>query len=275
MVGAVLALLVGLARADCPDRGAVLSEIEAALLEAELDTAAEGLTRFEEALACGEIASAEQLARMWQAEAVLRHLQQRDQAAIDAFSAAARVAPGVWNPDFGVELESLYKAAASRPQGIGQLTIEPELGHWEGYVDGKRSSFPTNAIAGLHVVQVLGPDGVGFAKHLFLAQKQTFAVETDLAPIEEPWRPEPEPAPPPILEPTARRSVPPLAVASGALVGLGIGGLIAAKGQDPIMKLASDREALDAAFTRQKVFGYAGYGLIGVGATVGVLHIAL
>ncbi len=67
-----------------------------------------------------------------------------------------------------------------------------------------------------------------------------------------------------VAEPSRRTPVG-LFVAGGVMLAAGAGGLFMANAQDQAMDDATTVQELDAAFGRQKTFGYAGYALVGTG----------
>ena len=265
----LLLLWLGLAHADCPDVGVSTAEANEALIAAKLDVAESSLKRAEQGFACGSPPPLEALARFWLAEAAVASVTGHDQDARDAWQAAARLAPQLWEPRYGSDLRGKRDAAvAAMGEGLGTLRVEPLPAKHDLLVDGIRTPNPTPVSEGLHVVQVSRRDVV-YGRVVLLGADEDTQVRPVLAAEEED------------KAPRGRKIT--LIAGGGLSVAAGAGLLVVAARQDaPMGTAAADwragdlsSEEADALVERhwrvQAATGSAGYALTAVGlAGVGI-----
>lgn len=267
-------LLFSLAHADCPDLSAATARANEALIAAQLDEARAALLAAEAGFACGPAPEREALARYWLVEAAVASVTGRAQDAADAWQAAARLAPELWEPRHGLELRAKRDAAVAS-MGAGQGSIEVE-GLPDGHamwLDGARAPSPSPAAAGLHVVQVAQKEAV-FGRIVLLGADEHMRVRAEIPVAAEP-----------VAVSDERSRGGKVAWIAGGGVGLaaGAGLLLVARGQDEAMDEAMARwetdslstadatAELDQRWTRQRAAGGAGYALTALGlAGIGV-----
>lgn len=258
---------VSVAHAECGVTETWLEELELAVLEARFEDARSALAELDARLECGEPVEPAQLARLWVSEGVLGHLTGDEATSADAFRAAARVSDDPWRAVFGPQLEVALRDAVAEPVGgVGEIAVAGATGFTTWY-DGHPAELPMGAPVGLHTVQVVDRREVVWGRVLFLSPEQRLVLEpTGL--------PEPTPAPVPEPQPTRSggRSVA-LLVAGSASLAAGVGAAGLALAETPRMQAADSREALDAAWTRQRVFGASAYALLGLGVVGVTLHV--
>lgn len=267
-------LLFSLAHADCPDLAATTAQANDALIAARLDDARAALQTAEAAFSCGQAPGREALARYWLVEAAVASVSGQAQDASDAWQAAARLAPELWEPRHGTELRAKRDAAVTA-MGSGQGSLEVEAlpdGH-QLWVDGEPKPSPSPASEGLHVVQLAREEAV-FGRIVLLGADEHMRVRAEL-----PAAVEPDPSP------DGRSRGAKVAWFAGGGLGLaaGAGLLVVAARQEAPMEEAqrlwelgalttSDaRATVDQRWTRQRAAGGAGYALTALGlAGVGV-----
>lgn len=261
----------------CEPTTAVVREIEAAVLEARLERLGSLQARVDASVACGAPMPAELVARLWLAEGAAHALLGDEKGSMQAFLAAWRADPDLWNADLGPQLRATYDRAVSlQTDASGRIAVLPESPAWVVRLDGRPVTAESTQTAGLHVVQVHPPDGeVRFGKHVVLLPGQRLVLDTGLplapavaAPVDPGRGPSTV-----IVRRSASRPVG-LLVASAGSIGLAtLSGVLYAT-QDGAMRRAADLDALDAARDRQVGFGAAGMALGAVGA-VGLTVTAL
>lgn len=245
--------------------------VERAVLEARLEALPELQARVDASLACGRPLGPDLLARLWLAEGASLELRADPAGAEQAFAAAWRADPDLWNADFGPQLRAAYDRAVDRaPVASGQLRVEAE-GAWVVRVDGRPTAFESTQPSGLHLVQVHAPEqDVRYGLQVVLLPGQRVTVRTGLVA---------ETAPPPVIavapEPLAPIVAPRARSNAGLWVAVASGALSVASGalwlsENSAMRSATTLDALDAARGRQIGFSAAGFGFgaLGVGALV-------
>ena len=249
--------------ADCPVPDHLLHEAETAIVDGRHDVAAERFTEVQAAFGCSEPASAEQIARMWNAEGARLHLSGDPTTASDAFAAAARVSPATWNPDFGPELKGARDAAAAAGRGAaGSVLLEPDPGEFQPVLDGLEVDNPTPASAGLHLVQVLDTDGLSlYGTVVYVPPGEDLVVDTGPLVTR--------------VDPNARKRTPWLLIGGGAAFAGAGGAALMALQQTEVMREASTMGALDDALGRQKLWNAVTWSAAGVGGACLGLHIVL
>lgn len=266
-------LLLSLAHADCPDLSSTTARANDALIAARLDEARAALQAAEAVFSCGPAPGREALAQYWLVEAAVASVSGQPQDAADAWQAAARLAPDLWEPRHGPELRAKRDAAVAT-MGAGQGTLEVEElpeGH-ALWIDGESSPSPSPASEGLHVVQVAKKEAV-FGRIVLLGADEHMRVRAVLPAVE------------PIAGSEERSRGAKVAWIAGGGLGLaaGAGLLVVARRQETPMDEAMaqwesgrlstlDAQAtLDQHWTRQRATGGAGYALTALGlAGVGV-----
>lgn len=171
------------ASAQCPDRDALLSTLEQQVIEGRFEESIAAGEALVAAFGCGELASPEQIARMWLASAV-RETSLGDSAAQETFAAAARLSADTWNEMYGPSLRAAWEAAARAPSPEpGQLRIEPDLGYLTA-VDGRALDLPATLPSGPHLLQLgAAPDDMRIAFRVDLTPTLERAFDPKLPPL--------------------------------------------------------------------------------------------
>jgi len=195
LIALLLTALATPARADppCPDRAAQLDLLEQSVVGADFAAVPQRIDDVIYAMGCGPVATAEELADLWNGEGAYLALAGETEAAVDSFQAAKRVAPDGWNEVYGSALKKAWEAAPA-PATSGEIDVDPRPHWWSVYLDGELvDDLPVAAPTGLHVVQIgPGPDDIRAAKLLYLRPD---AVAVAAHEQEEGPRPAPQPAP--------------------------------------------------------------------------------
>lgn len=249
------------ARAGCEDAGALVAEVEQAVLDAQFEQARSFADRVEAAFGCGGTADATLLARLWLAEGAMAHVEGDPIGRDQAFASAWRVAPMYWTEAFGPELRAAWEKASRERRGRGRLEVDGLQAGLVARVDGAPLPLPIELESGLYLVQA-GQDGGRpvFSRIVMVPDAQTLVVRVE-APATGLAGGEPTSA-------RARRDRKGTGwyAGAGAAVLLSGTGFLLANAQNPVMREASDVDTLNAAFGRQKAFSYGGYGMLGLGA---------
>ena len=260
---------------ECPDLEEATAAAVSALVDGRLEDASGALERAERSFSCGQPPEAEPLARFWLAEAAASSLSGEPQDAVDAWQAAARLAPTVWEPRYGPELRQKRDAAVlATLKHSGTLTVDPLPDKHSLVLDGVTTPNPTPAAEGLHLVQISARD-VRYGRIVLLAADENMLVRPELPPVEAPVAQEQHQGP--------RVG---LIAGGGASVAAGAGLLVlAARQEAPMDQAAADWRAgalstgdatdqVSKRWTTQRAAGGAGYALAALGAVgigVGVL----
>ena len=240
---------------DCPDPSKLALEARTKMLEARQDEANDLMNQAQDGLSCGELPTPEVLAELWLSEGARRFLEDDMIAAREAFAAAHRANPAIWDPALGHQLRALYDDAsiASSIPGEFYITLLPK--GYRGALDGVHTDFPTPAPSGMHLVNVFDRrGGVHFGEIVYLPPGEIIEVTVeDLPAIKKP-----------------------VFLIAGGVSALAAGGLAAgALLQNDAIANATAMEALEGAYTRQKVFAIGSYSLAGFAAAGLTLHVAL
>ncbi|MBN2799178.1 MAG: hypothetical protein JXX28_08535 [Deltaproteobacteria bacterium] len=272
MTTLLVALFSAAAMAACDEPAVPLNLAEKAILEARLDEARQALDEVEQVLSCSPPASPALLARLWLMEGAWAQFSGDQGAATEAFASSRALDPGAWDADLGPALHTQYLAAELPTGGEGSLVLQPPLTTFHAYVDGVRQSFPAELGAGLHLVQVLPPDGEAlYARVIAVRPGEEVALVHGLREGPRPVaRDNNRLPPPPELKPPREparpsRHLPVLGIGGGVALVAGAGALVGAASQDGAMETAATMEALDAAWGRQQLLGWGGYALLGAG----------
>ncbi|MCB9679200.1 MAG: hypothetical protein H6737_29120 [Alphaproteobacteria bacterium] len=192
--------------ADCPDIDAQIRSAESDLLSYFLADAQKALGAAVEGMACGEPLSAEQVARYWQAQAMIWSFQE-DERAASAFAASKARGADHFNDDYGSKYRAIWEAAAV-PSGAANPLVVRGIGDDEKvWIDGVLAGDPA-ASAGLHLVQI-GGASPRFARavefpasgSLTLSVPAPTAPEPVVAPVPVVVEPDPDPQPEPKPDP--------------------------------------------------------------------------
>ena len=267
----LLLLSLGLAHADCPDVQASTAAAVDALVAARLEEAEAALARAELGFSCGSPPSAEVLARFWLAEAAASSVAGDADDAVDAWQAAARLAPALWEPRYGPDLRKRRDAAVlSTLRREASVRADPLPERYTLLLDGEKAPNPTPATEGLHLVQVAQRD-VLYGKIVLLAADENMLVRPELPAVE--------------ASTEAPRQGPRIGLIAGGGLGIaaGAGLLVVAARQDPHLdEIAADWRAgalstadasddLSARWTLARATGGAGVALTALGlAGIGV-----
>lgn len=284
---AVLAAAVGAlpqaSLADCADPEALIAATERALVAGRLSTVPAFVQQTEQSFACADTVVARPLLGRWyRAQAAWFSLSDAPHEAALAWRSAELAAPGAWTQALGPSLRLERDAALADTSRLGSGTINlvpPARGH-RTTLDGLETPYPVSAPPGLHLVQVLEPAGgrAVFARQVFLIDAGEL-FEIDTGPLSVPTAGATDAAPPPpgagitaspspTDGPTAGRSHWPLWVGIGAGVLAGTAAALA-RSQRSSMQNSTDLAELDAAWSRQRAYGWSAYGLAGL-AVVGI-----
>jgi hypothetical protein len=273
-------LLTSLALA-CPASGPALDHAADALLAGSPAEADLALAQAAQSFGCAPATLAD-LGRYWLVEGVRFALAGDATRATRAFAASRRVDPSGWDPRFGASLKVTYDAAGA--EGPGYLTVDAN--HASARIDTLTpASWPAEIAGGVHLVQIVSPDGatVAYGKLVRVVEGEEVLVETGLpelppeaiattAPVGLVVDPAMDPAMDATVDPVVtRRRSPWWFVAAGVAAG-GAGALyyLAYREEDDLGG-ADDLGTLDAAWARQRGFtggavalsGAAAFGVVG------------
>lgn len=258
----------------CPAFVDALDEVDTKLAALDVAGATDALAVGEQALiACDAVFSANQLGALWLREGVVESLQGNEAESNDAFAAAGRVAPDLWNANYGGALRAKYDLARVRTLPPAKLRLQPPPGGNAVRVDSQEVDGTLEVLeltAGLHGVEVLDPAGtVQFSKILWLAPDETSTIQTGVAPAP---LPEPDVKTVPVVQPPSRKRVSPLLVGGIASVVAGSALLAVSVERSAAMDDATTAEALKSTYdlhvgTRIGGLGLVGLGVVGLGAS--------
>lgn len=174
----------------CPDREEALQRYEHAVVWDGPDAAEEASERVQAALACGPVASPEEVARLWWAEAALLRALGNEAGAAEATAAARRMHDG---PPPAIYGEALHEGGGEVEGGDGVLRVFPvPKGHLVA-VDGEVQALPVTVAPGPHLVQIgRSPRRVHWATVVTLQPELELMVETHL-PAKMPRQRQPRP----------------------------------------------------------------------------------
>ncbi|MFT4977589.1 MAG: hypothetical protein ACI8S6_003494 [Myxococcota bacterium] len=270
---ALLLVFSGVLRAQaapapgCLDPAVLVERTHEAILDSRLEDAAALMGEVERAMGCWGTPSPELLSRLWLVEGVRLYFADDIAGSQRAFAASARTHPTSWPREYGTELEAFHSDAVEAPRGEGELLLRDAGPDMVGVVDGQAAAFPVVVIEGPHLVQVLTASGEVIDARLVMLPPGE-AIEIALDPTAQ-WAVRPEPVVPPV----AKR---PGLLIGGSVAALAAGGMVVlARSQGDALSSAEALPALEQAYTRQRVFAGAAYGLAGVSAVGFGLYFAL
>ncbi len=271
--------LGGLPMIPCADPAALVEVAEQAVFELRVDDARATLGRIEEAFGCA-VVDPEVLARFFDVEgALLVHAGDRDGATLRFAAARAIVHDGL-DPMYGSKVRAVSDATARAPIE-SEIDLSPRPAEDDDVrVDTALVSLPVSVTSGLHLVQVGPPGTVAFGELVLVEPGGRLVVSTHRlsAPAADLPAPLPAPGAPssPSPEPGRRGPSVGLLVTSGALAALGgVSAGLALREQDGAIPSATSVDAVDAAWTRQRAFGWTAYGLWSGAALAAGLSFAL
>lgn len=163
----------------CEDVEQQLGWATEGLIEADAAEARSALDLAEAGLGCGPVASRATLARFFLLDGAIAALEGDAEGTTAAFAAARRIDASVWVDALGSRLKAQHAAAT----GTGETgVVDVEAPGWEAHWDGVPGVFPADVPAGLHVVQVVGDDGVAFGRVVWVAPGESLVVSSGLGP---------------------------------------------------------------------------------------------
>ncbi len=152
----------------CPSREDALNALEESVVTVDLGSVQERIDQVVASFECGRGATADQLARLWNAEGAYLHLDGDVTAAEESFQAARRVAYDQWTDAFGPKMREVW---ANTPEATerGSINVDPRLSWWTVLIDGEPAKLPADVPTGPHIVQG-GPsvDDIRFGKLVFV-----------------------------------------------------------------------------------------------------------
>lgn len=156
--GGYMALILGLiqlAMAACPDQEKMLESAERLLFEGQLEKADQQHRQIFVNLDCEEGFDSEWVNRLWVFEAVLRHYQGAEEAALLAFQSSSEL--DQWPEMYGPELKHQRESAlAIAPDPIPLRLTVPR--RYTVIVDGTHSDSMTLLTPSPHLLQIRSPD---------------------------------------------------------------------------------------------------------------------
>ena len=211
------------------------------------------------------------------AHGALEYVSGKKDNALNAFSAASTLNPGMWVMAYGDRVRMVYENAAVGTSGNGTIALEPappgELTEW---VDGEPVEMPADVAAGLHLLQVVDDNETVFHKLVMVPEDSTETVEYVPPEPKKTKKPKPGKVKGSKYQQEPRKSRPPLflygAIGSAAISGATAGAALA---QNGIMNEADEVDDVEAAYARQVGFAATSYTFAGLAATGLVLHVAL
>ncbi len=251
----------------CPSLDAEVERATTALLGGDFPAARAALTEANTSFGCAA-ATPSQLARYWLAEGAAAQLAGDPAAARAPLAAARRLAPALFDRRLGPDIHAAWVAADVVASGT--LQLDPPM---TAFLDGVGvAEWPAPVAATPHLVQIVGADGsVRFSRLIRVAAAEDALLVSGLGPETPSSEIAGALAP---VAPAPKKSPALLVVAGVAAAGAGAfaGGALA---QGPQLEAAGDTAALDAAFARQRTFGYGTYGLAGAAVAAFTLHFVL
>lgn len=254
----------------CGDPAVLVTEAEQAAFELRLDDARDALDRAEAAFACALVDDVT-LSRFFDVEGALSVHSGDLEGARIRFRAARDLLSSGPDPSYGKKIASI-SADLPRVPLDATLDLNPRPERHEVLVDTRSVTVPMPLTSGLHLVQV-GPSGqVAFGELVLVESGADLVLSTHLVETAPLVAPEPLSAVTTTLPPDdpkrRRRPSVPLLITSGAMAALGgVSAGLALHEQNASLPSATSVDAADAAWTRQRIFGYGAYGLWG-GAVV-------
>lgn len=175
-------LAIPLAHADCPNVASALEDARQAVLSLDDAGASAALTAVESGFGCGPWARPEEIGRLWLIEGARAALAGHDDEAEDAFAAAHRLAPDLWDADLGPDLRRRYDEATTRPAPPpGEIRVAPAPADLTVMLDGTPIEVPHLTAGGLHVVQIGPAEGPAvFARVFLLPADELLVIESGL-----------------------------------------------------------------------------------------------
>ncbi len=281
----MIALLLGLsgvAQAQgCPDLGATLREVSAAIDDVRLEDAQSLSQQAREGLECQtEVVKSLTLLGLYQSAGAVAYFLGNFNEADEAFARAIAVAPASrLDPAYGEAPASIYENLREATMSTGGASLTgPEA--VQAWVDGRPLSpdYPLDVPPGFHLVQVESSGGqlvntvrrMAPGEKLVVTSEGTLSVFRQERVSEEPPSPEPlsavAAAGPTPGEPTRGRRRTGLLVVGGLGVAAGAAGLVLASFSHEQFFEATDVDDLDVVRLRTNALAAGGIGLAAVGA---------
>jgi hypothetical protein len=241
---------------DCGDLVGLSLRARALMLEGREEDASAHMDRAQDAMACGDLRSPEDLSQFYLSEATRRFLSDDPMAAGVAFVASWRLDPANWDPALGEEMKQLYDQsvadAMSASNQTGEILLAELPRGYRGALNGIPADFPITAPAGEHLVQVYHHRTVSFGDMAYLTAGESIQINPgELPPIQRPL----------------------YLIGSGVSALLAGGMAVIAVRQSETMATATDLGSLDRAHTVQRIAAFSSYSLCGLSATGLVLHL--
>lgn len=182
MLSLLALLAIPTARADCPNVASALEDARQAVLSLDDAGASAALTTVASGFGCGPWARPEDIGRLWLIEGARAALAGHDDEAVDAFAAAHRLMPDLWDADLGPDLRRRYDEAITRPAPPpGEIRVNPAPTDLTVMLDGTPIEVPHLTAGGLHVIQIGPREGPAvFARVFLLPADELLVIDSGL-----------------------------------------------------------------------------------------------
>lgn len=263
----LLLSLIGGAFAACPNLDGEIERATVAVIAGDFTTARSALDAGASSFACAPATTA-QAARYWLIQGATLQLTGDSKGALAPLAAARAAAPELFDARLGPKVREAWSTA--KVDGRATLLIEPTR---PAFVDGTGVvDWPVTLSATPHLIQIVDDDLVKYGRVVSLDDKEDAVLDTGVPAAPKTIAIATDTKAPEV--PKKKKSPALLILAGVAAAGAGAcaGGAVL---QTPIMEDATANADLDAAWTRQRAFGYSTWGLAGVAAVSLGVHFVL